>query len=143
MTSIHPKSTQAVAFVAASWFVCACGCRSQPSGLPNPFLAPDLVPPPATRALLPGQAQPYYPGDPLPVMQSSNPPAGAPSSANDQLAAAQFAGSDGLNWNEPGGGSAVVDDVGPTRALARSNESAVAIPSDGDSLRFALPASEA
>ena len=71
MKSIHPKSRQAVALVAAIWFACAYGCRNQTSGLPNPFLAPGRVPPPATRALLPGQAQPYYPGDPLPVMQSS------------------------------------------------------------------------
>jgi hypothetical protein len=43
------------------------GCRSQTSTISNPFLAPDRVPPPATRTLLPGTAQPYYPGDPAPT----------------------------------------------------------------------------
>ncbi|MGI9427096.1 MAG: hypothetical protein ACR2NM_00445, partial [Bythopirellula sp.] len=43
----------------------------------NPFLAPDRVPPPATRTLLPGTAQPYYPGDPVPNSPAINtPPAG-------------------------------------------------------------------
>ncbi len=42
------------------------GCRNQTSTLTNPFLTPDRVPPPATRVLAPGTAQPYYPGDPLP-----------------------------------------------------------------------------
>ncbi|NOZ38674.1 MAG: hypothetical protein GXP24_00430 [Planctomycetes bacterium] len=40
----------------------------------NPFLAPNRVPPPATRTLLPGTAQPYYPGDPVP----NSPVIGAP-----------------------------------------------------------------
>ena len=42
------------------------GCRTQTATMTNPFLAPDRVPPPATRTLMPGTAQPYYPGDPLP-----------------------------------------------------------------------------
>ncbi len=44
----------------------ALGCRNQSLPLSNPFMAPDRVPPPATRTLLPGTAQPYYPGDPVP-----------------------------------------------------------------------------
>jgi hypothetical protein len=39
----------------------AIGCRSQSTPLANPFLAPDRVPPPATRTLAPGTAEPYYP----------------------------------------------------------------------------------
>ncbi len=50
------------------------GCRSQTTAMTNPFLAPNRVPPPATRTLLPGTAQPYYPGDPLPT----SPAIGAP-----------------------------------------------------------------
>jgi hypothetical protein len=155
MRSIHPKPRQAVALAAAIWFACACGCRNQPSGLPNPFLAPDRVPPPATRALLPGQAQPYYPGDPLPVMQSSATPDGAPGATNNSPAATQFASTDGLNWGAPGAGSGDPRTTDPrttgmetlannsaSRSTPRSNEPAVAIPSDGDSLRFTLPSPE-
>ena len=40
------------------------GCRSQSTPLTNPFASADRVPPPATRTLAPGTAQPYYPGDP-------------------------------------------------------------------------------
>lgn len=40
------------------------GCQNQPTTFHNPFLSPDRVPPPSTRALTPGTAQPYYPGDP-------------------------------------------------------------------------------
>lgn len=42
------------------------GCKSQTATVSNPFLTPDRVPPPQTRVLAPGTAQPYYPGDPLP-----------------------------------------------------------------------------
>ena len=42
------------------------GCRTQTTTMTNPFLAPNRVPPPATRALLPGAAQPYYQGGPVP-----------------------------------------------------------------------------
>jgi hypothetical protein len=41
------------------------GCRNQ-QAMTNPFLTPDRVPPPSTRIIAPGTAQPYYPGDPLP-----------------------------------------------------------------------------
>ncbi len=47
-------------------FVLFVGCRTSATGVANPFLAPDRVPPPATRTQLPGTAQPYYPGDPVP-----------------------------------------------------------------------------
>jgi hypothetical protein len=42
------------------------GCKNQSTPLTNPFLSPDRVPPPQTRVLTPGTAQPYYPGDQLP-----------------------------------------------------------------------------
>jgi len=55
------------------------GCRSQTTTMSNPFLAPNRVPPPATRTLLPGTAQPYYPGDPLPNSPViGTPPIGPP-----------------------------------------------------------------
>jgi hypothetical protein len=43
----------------------AIGCRQQGTPLANPFLAPDRVPPPGTRAPAPGTALPYY-GSELP-----------------------------------------------------------------------------
>lgn len=55
-------STLAV-LLSMSHFV---GCRSQSTAMTNPFLAPDRVPPPSTRTLLPGTAQPYYSGGPAP-----------------------------------------------------------------------------
>jgi hypothetical protein len=47
--------------------VALSGCKNQAAGtFTNPFLTPDRVPPPSTRVLAPGTAQPYYPGDPIP-----------------------------------------------------------------------------
>ncbi|NOY29514.1 MAG: hypothetical protein GXP28_04845 [Planctomycetes bacterium] len=43
-----------------------CGCQGNTTALRNPFATPNRVPPPATRVLQPGAAQPYYPGDRLP-----------------------------------------------------------------------------
>ena len=63
-------STLAVVLFA----VPSIGCRSQNTAMTNPFLAPDRVPPPATRTQLPGTAQPYYPGDPVPNSPAINPP---------------------------------------------------------------------
>jgi len=66
-------STGAVVLLVGS----VAGCRSQSTAMTNPFLAPDRVPPPATRTLLPGTAQPYYPGDPVPNSPTiGTPPAG-------------------------------------------------------------------
>ena len=124
MKRIHPILSPATRLTAIACLVIVVGCRSHPGGVANPFLAPDRVPPPATRALLPGQAQPYYPGDPLPVMQSAVNPQ-APSFENP-----------GLAWNQP------TDPASPddhSRALAFSSEPTVAIPSDSDSLRYPLP----
>lgn len=55
--------------------VTALGCQTRggQAAFSNPFVAPDRVPPPTTRALVPGTAQPYYPGDPVPVLQSAVP----------------------------------------------------------------------
>ena len=57
------------------------GCRTQTATLTNPFLAPDRVPPPSTRTLMPGTAQPYYPGDPVPNSPAIAPPGGIPTFA--------------------------------------------------------------
>ncbi len=51
-----------------------CGCQGNNSALRNPFMSPDRVPPPATRAILPGTAQPYYQGGPIPGGSVAPPP---------------------------------------------------------------------
>src|SRR5262249_54057000 len=103
MKRIHPNLIfGAICTLAASLF--AMGCQSTSSGVNNPFLAPDRVAPPSTRVLAPGQAQPYYQGDPLPTMQSATrTPAAAPTAADS--AAARSASGRTLAWNAPAAGS--------------------------------------
>jgi hypothetical protein len=123
MKRVHPNSNVAGALAALALVGCLGGCRTPSGGIANPFLAPDRVPPPATRAILPGQAQPYYPGDPLPVMQSQAAP---PSPAG------------GLAWSARAdrAPTAAGQPAAPSRATL--SEATVAIPADNDSLRFAL-----
>lgn len=66
-----------IGLVAFGLLATAIGCRNQSAPLTNPFLTPDRVPPPSTRVLTPGTAQPYYPGDPLPGAAPLNAPVGA------------------------------------------------------------------
>jgi hypothetical protein len=134
MKRIHPNLAHA-AYVALSVYLSIhTGCKTPAGGVANPFLAPDRVPPPATRAIMPGQAQPYYPGDPLPVMQSSVAPQKQP--AHDG----------GLAWGSPS--AAAVSAVVPHTTGPRINEPRVvqttstpnenvAIPKDDGDLRFA------
>jgi hypothetical protein len=158
MKRIHPKLSFAAALAALA-ISATSGCKNPSSGVGNPFLAPGRVPPPATRALLPGEAQPYYPGDPLPVMQSRNaalanepmlaaaetdamPSAsenlkwGAPKTAPEAIAAAPAAPpSAAAPWAQT-----VAAAPQPQRiaaAVPAPAEPTVAIPADGNSLRFA------
>lgn len=128
----HPNSLRAI--LAIALVVCAIvpGCRNQSGGIGNPFLAPNRVPPPSTRMIAPGTAQPYYPGDPLPVMQSSTQ---APGAAVAGAAA-------GTQWKSPiapTNGTPASAAPTPSPPVAFSNEPSVAVPSDSESLRFALP----
>jgi hypothetical protein len=66
-----------VALFASCLMASAGGCRNQSAPLTNPFLTPDRVPPPQTRVLTPGTAQPYYPGDPLPGATPLSAPVGS------------------------------------------------------------------
>jgi hypothetical protein len=126
MKRTHPK-LQPAAALALLVIVTSIvgGCRNQQSvGMTNPFLAPNRVPPPATRALAPGTARPYYPGDPLPSMQ------GAAGTGATQVATAQSERDmQGPDRNDPV----------PRPSLAFSNEPSVTIPGDNDELRFPLP----
>jgi hypothetical protein len=113
MKGLHPNNGHAVALAVSLLAIIVGGCRNQSTALSNPFMAPDRVPPPSTRAIPPGTAQPYYPGDPLPATQSSAPPA-AP--------------------------APVVAQQSPANpALAKSAESPVSVPSDNGQLRYPLP----
>jgi hypothetical protein len=75
MTGTHPKSRRATMVVGllALVAIASVGCQTHPTAMTNPFAQPDRVPPPSTRTLLPGQAAPYYQGDPIPTLQSSQP----------------------------------------------------------------------
>lgn len=108
-----------------------CGCRGQSTAMTNPFMAPDRVPPPSTRAIAPGTAQPYYPGDPLPAMQGAVPPGAPP------IAAAQTAPPPTPPNTPPPGGAPSTPP--PPAQLSFSNERSVAIPADNADLRFPLP----
>jgi hypothetical protein len=154
MKGIHPSVNRGAicALMAASFAV--GGCRSTSSGVANPFLAPDRVAPPSTRVIAPGQAQPYYQGDPLPVMQSATPPPPANVLASNGSAEARSSTGKTLAWNSPGGPrpaaatAASVSNAGALSAVAPpaatpityGNEPAVVVPMDSDSLRFAMPA---
>ncbi|MCI0333219.1 MAG: hypothetical protein L0228_08360 [Planctomycetes bacterium] len=153
MIRIHPKLSQAAALVALAVSFSAGGCRTPQGGIVNPFLAPNRVPPPATRSLLPGQAQPYYPGDPLPVMQSGVDQPNANAAIASAEAPEMPSATEYLKWASPRGASAAPattaavapqttisqENAAPKQSVVASNEPSVAIPSDGDSLRFALP----
>jgi hypothetical protein len=137
MKSEHPKSGGEILAIALAALIGGAGCQSQPTAMNSPFLAPDRVPPPATRTLLPGTAQPYYPGDPLPAMQSDA------RGGNDARSGGwALAGSSARIAAEP---QQPVTMTSPTEAarpaLARANEPTIAIPSDDASLRFASIAS--
>ncbi len=151
MKGIHPKSYTAAtcALIAA---LCAGGCRSTSSGINNPFFAPDRVAPPSTRVIAPGQAQPYYQGDPLPVMQSATGQATNALVASDS-ATTQTASGRTLAWNSPASGvpagantlppsTPELSGVTPqsSTSIAAATETPIAVPADTDSLRFPLPA---
>lgn len=151
MKRVHPNLNLAVWIVALAYLSSAAGCKNQQSAVAaNPFFGPNRVPPPATRSLLPGQAQPYYQGDPLPVSQNG----AVPAAAVAQASAAEMPSAEGnLAWSPPSGAPqnsitgpaqsiapAASPMSSPTRsAVVASNEPSVAIPEDGNALRFALP----
>ncbi|MEM8946640.1 MAG: hypothetical protein AAGD11_15815 [Planctomycetota bacterium] len=125
------------------------GCRSQTATMTNPFLAPDRVPPPATRSPALGTAQPYYPGDPVPNTPVIGTPPGTftpagiqtPSTFSPQPAGTVPPG----GWNTtpqpiPSGSSSV--DRWPTNVqqasanLPSSSGAVVQVQPDQQSLRF-------
>jgi len=115
------------------------GCQSQSMPVTNPFMSPDRVPPPSTRTLAPGTAQPYYPGDPTPNLQPGAvvPPNYPPANVIPPVTPAPPAG----NWNP----QPPPQHVNPASAelpigpVASVNESPVQIQSDQQGLRFNTP----
>jgi hypothetical protein len=121
MKRLHPRRCRALAAVGVLAAACFSGCHNQQTALSNPFMAPDRVPPPATRVVAPGAAQPYYPGDPLPPSHASTTTSAPPiATAPAQAPKAELPKSS-------------------TTSLAFSNERTVSVPADDSSLRFALP----
>jgi hypothetical protein len=120
MNRPHPNQLPAAVAIALLLAATVCGCSGPQTAMSNPFMSPDRVPPPSTRMVAPGTAQPYYPGDPLPPVQSAAPPTTAVDS---------FVNAESYD-----------DDYSTTNTLAASGESPVGIPGDNDELRFALPA---
>lgn len=135
------------------------GCRSQQAQITNPFLSPDRVPPPATGALQPGAAQPYYPGDPPPfstgaITPGAVPPNVVPPSATYPPPATSYPPAyqsppqtAPLNppggWNQPAPtGSGTRNGFQPTSGYAPATLSAVEgqvvrVAPDNENLRFA------
>jgi hypothetical protein len=129
MERLHPSKRQVAFALRVFALTCLAGCSNQQMSASNPFLAPDRVPPPATRTIAPGAAAPYYPGDPVPAAQNATP--AAPLVAKTQA--------------EVGLGSSAAPPAptagAPPQPLEFANERSVAIPSDDEKLRFALPSS--
>jgi hypothetical protein len=128
--------------------VMVLGCKNQSTGpMTNPFaLTPDRVPPPTTRVLAPGTAQPYYPGDPMPGAVAAPPAgtAGAPAFTTPPATygpATPLPGSTTPLTTPPGGWSTPV--YAPQSSTSSGNSTlaasgdAVSVPSDQQGLRFA------
>jgi hypothetical protein len=127
MKRSHPIK-YAIAFALRSAIVMAlAGCSNQQMSASNPFMAPDRVPPPATRTIAPGTAAPYYPGDPVPAAQLTSPqPA--------MVAQAQPVPAPTVMTPMPPAPAQVTP-----QPLAFGTERSVAVPADNGDLRFALP----
>lgn len=103
MERIHPNLSLAAACAMTALSFGISGCRSSSSGIAgSPFMSPDRVPPPSTRALQPGQAAPYYQGDPLPAMQSAASPAPPAIAASPTEVDARTPSGRTLTWTQPG-----------------------------------------
>ena len=118
------------------------GCQNQPNTLSNPFLAPDRVPPPSTRVLTPGAAQPYYPGDPAPSIGGAAPPyqpapAAAPASTGAPPAGAWNSAPQGTSNYAPSSA------VGQTNSTNLASGEVIRVPEDRSRLRFPPPLADA
>ncbi len=153
MERVHPNLSFAATCAMIALALGLSGCRSSSSGIAgSPFMSPDRVPPPNTRVLAPGQAQPYYQGDPLPAMQSAATRPATAIAALPNDAEARSASGRTLAWAQPGATAPSANPPSPAPVMAApqppmqpqtvvaANEASVAVPNDGDPLRFPLPA---
>jgi hypothetical protein len=156
MKVVHPIPSCILNVALIVFSVGVNGCKSTSNGVGNPFLAPDRVPPPSTHALLPGQAQPYYQGDPLPSAFQGPPSAPAEAVAAKSTQSTLSPSGRTLAWNAPAGAAAAAPTapvqvpaasiIAPAaspepQATAAVNEAKVAVPTDTDPLRYSLPQS--
>src|SRR4051794_7702096 len=149
MERVHPNVGFAATCAMIALALAFNGCRSSSTGIAgSPFMSPDRVPPPNTRALQPGQAQPYYQGDPLPAMQSAaKAPATSIATLPNEVDSRSASGRT-LAWAQPGpvAQSPTQLSLPPASTLSQpqsvaiAGETSVAVPNDGDPLRFPLPA---
>lgn len=138
MERTPPNRRRVVFALRAVILLALAGCSNQQMSASNPFMAPDRVPPPATRTIAPGTAAPYYPGDPVPAAQNIPPSPtmvaqAQPPVAPAGIAPAAMASALQAPPNAPAAAST-------PQSLAFSNERTVAVPQDNDALRFPLPA---
>lgn len=148
MERVHPKVGFATTCALIALALSVNGCRSSSTGIAgSPFMSPDRVPPPNTRSLQPGQAQPYYQGDPLPAMQSAaNGPATSIATLPNDVDSRSASGRT-LAWAQPATAAPSPTQISLAPAspspqpqpAATSGEASVAVPNDGDPLRFPLP----
>jgi hypothetical protein len=119
--------------LALALSICLVGCTNQQMSASNPFMAPDRVPPPATRTIAPGTAAPYYPGSPMPAAQIAPPASPLIAQTQPPFAAPPTAIAMATPSAAPPAAAA------PPKPLEFSGDRTVAIPADDQALRFALP----
>ena len=130
-----PKCLIAVATLRwGAAVVLMAGCSSgQQSGVPNPFMSADRVPPPGTRLIPQGTAQPYYPTSPVPPAQGAIPPATTPWTGGGQSDITPIPGNSFSSASTPSASNFSTST--PNDSLG--SEPAIAVPTDGADLRFA------
>ncbi len=133
MERTPPNRRRVVFALRAVTVLVLAGCSNQQMSASNPFMAPDRVPPPATRTIAPGTAAPYYPGDPVPAALNTPPSPAMVTQAQPPVAPAITTPAVPASPNS-------IPATATPQPLAFSNERTVAIPSDNQDLRFALPA---
>jgi hypothetical protein len=122
----------------------AAGCKNQTTGqFNNPFLTADRVPPPSTRVLAPGTAQPYYAGDPAPVGALPQPTIGQPIPGGVAPPGSAYPGyttpppsTPPAGWTAPGYAPQSSVGGGAMGSLASFNGDAISVPTDDQALRF-------
>ena len=103
MERLHPNLSTVATCALIALALGLSGCRSSSSGVAgSPFMSPDRVSPPNTRAIAPGQAQPYYQGDPLPAMQSGVDQSAPGMAAVPREEETHSANGRTLTWSQPG-----------------------------------------